>query len=231
MKDAANIKEIILSMGADLCGIAPVERFDNAPEGFKPADIYEGCMSVIVFAKGVPAGSLDIPGCIPYTYVNNILTRQVDELGISISLKLEAMGIKAVPIPSDDPYDYWEAENSYGRAIFSMRHAGYLAGLGVLGKNTLLINKDFGNMIQIGAVLVDIELEGDPLAEYEVCPPACSLCVDSCPVKALDGGTVNQKLCRPLSNYRNEKGYILKKCNYCRRVCPNRLGLKRRFVD
>ncbi len=57
MINSENIKKLILNMGADLCGIAPALRFKNAPEGFKPEDIYEGCESVIVFAKRVPSGS------------------------------------------------------------------------------------------------------------------------------------------------------------------------------
>lgn len=220
MINSKKLKELIFNMGADLCGIAPADRFKNAPKGFKPEDIYEGCKSVIVFAKRVPGSSLDINNCIPYTHVNNILTQEVDKLGVLISLKLEDMDIKAVPIPSDDPYEYWDSKNSYGRAILSMRHSGYLAGLGVLAKNTLLINEKYGSMIQIGAVLVNIKLKGDPIIEAELCPANCSICIESCPQKALDGKTVNQELCRPLSNYQNEKGYVLKKCNICRRVCP-----------
>ena len=30
------VKEIAYSLGADLCGIAPVERFKDAPTGFHP---------------------------------------------------------------------------------------------------------------------------------------------------------------------------------------------------
>jgi len=33
------IKEIAYSLGADLCGIACVERFNNAPTGFHPLDV------------------------------------------------------------------------------------------------------------------------------------------------------------------------------------------------
>jgi epoxyqueuosine reductase len=120
---------------------------------------------------------------------------------------------------------YWEPWRQYGRAVLSMRHAGDLAGLGVLGKNTLLINDKFGNMIQIGAVLTDIELEPDPIATYEGCLSDCRRCLDSCPQNALDGITVDRKLCRPISNHVNEKGYVLKKCNICRRICPHCLGL------
>lgn len=58
---------------------------------------------------------------------------------MEVSLRLEKQGIGAVPIPSSDPYEHWEPERLHGRAILSLRHAGYLAGLGVLGKNTLLI--------------------------------------------------------------------------------------------
>ena len=223
--NSKEIKEMIFDLGADLCGIAPVSRFENAPEGFHPVDIYADCKSVIVFAKRVPTASLDALNCVPYTHVNNILTQQVDKLGVEISLALEDQNINAVSIPSDDPYEHWEADKKYGRAILSLRHAAYLAGLGKIGKNTLLINDEYGNMIQIGAVLVDIKLEGASLAEYIVCPDGCSVCIDSCPTNALDGITVEQKLCRPLSNFKTKKGYILKKCNSCRYVCPNRNGI------
>lgn len=227
MTETKRVKELIFKLGADLCGIAPTARFKDAPEGFKPEDIYEECKSVVVFAKRVPVSSLDISSCVPYTYVNNIITQEVDRLGILISTNIETLNIKAVPIPSDDPYEYWEPKTSYGRAILSLRHAGYLAGLGVIGKNALLINEEYGNMIQFGAVLVNIELEGDPLAAYQACPADCRICIDSCPQGALDGITVNQELCRPLSNFVSDKGYILKRCNTCRKVCPNKFGLNK----
>lgn len=223
--DHLKIKAMAKDLGADLCGIASVERFQDAPVGFNPSDIYSKCKSVIVFAKRVPAGSLSAENCIPYTHVSDVIVQEVDSLGVKLCLILEDLGIEAVPIPSDDPSEYWESENQYAMGILSMRHAGYLAGLGVIGKNTLLINGKYGNMIQIGAVLVDIKLESDPLATYTVCREKCSLCIDKCPQKALDGETVNQKNCRVLSNFVNERGYVLKKCNLCRSICPNALGL------
>lgn len=225
--ESKRIKNLVFNLGADLCGIAPESRFTDAPKGFRPRDIYKDCKTVIVFAKRLPAEILYADNCVPYTHVNNIITQKVDQLGIDIALQLEKMGIKSVPIPSDDPYEHWDPEKSYGRAILSMRHAGYLAGLGVLGKNTLLINKEFGNMIQIGAVLVNIKLKADPPANYESCIAGCNQCIKMCPSKALNGKTVNQALCRPISNYKTTKGYILKKCFACRKVCPNSLGIRK----
>ena len=81
-------------------------------------------------------------------------------------------------------------------------------------------------MIQIGALLVPEFYESDPLADYEVCPPDCNICLKNCPQLALDGKTVIQKKCRPLSTYETPKGYIVKKCFECRKNCPNALGLR-----
>ena len=223
--DACIIKQIAFDRGADLCGIAPVERFDGAPAGFHPRDIYSRTASVLVFAKRVPAGALYAENCIPYTRVNAIVTQKVDNLAFALSLALEDLGIDNVMVPSDDPYEFWDFREQHGRAILSLRHAGYFAGLGRLGKNNLLINEKYGNMIQIGAILLAQDFTPDPLASYEVCPENCELCLQKCPVNALDGKTVIQKLCRPLSVCLTEKGYVIKKCRECRKVCPRSTGL------
>ena len=222
---ASEIKSVALELGPDICGIAPVDRFSSAPKGFHPNDIYSDCQSVLVFARRLPAESLFASSCIPYTYFNELITEEVDRLTLTLSRKLEGLAVKNVPVPSDDPSEYWEPARSYARGILSLRHAGRLAGLGVLGKNTLLINARFGNMIQLGALLLNLKLEGDPIAAYEACKDDCQLCIRSCPQSALDGTTINQEACRPLSNYKNERGFILKKCWECRRVCPSYSGI------
>lgn len=222
---SSEIKSTVFDLGADLCGVAPVGRFFMAPRGFHPNDISGDCRSVLVFAKRLPSGSLFASSCIPYTYINRLITEEVEALTLKLSRKLEALGVMNVPVPSDDPSEYWEAERSYARGILSLRHAGHLAGLGVLGKNTLLINDKLGNMIQLGALLLSENLEGDPIATYEACRADCDLCIQSCPQSALDGILVNQQACRPISNFRNERGFVLKKCWKCRSVCPNHTGI------
>ncbi|MCK9152106.1 hypothetical protein [Methanobacterium alcaliphilum] len=75
--------------------------------------------------------------------------------------------------------------------------------------------------------MVDIELEEDPMVTYLCCSPKCSICIDSCPQKALDRITVNQKLCRTHSMQANKKGHILYSCSKCRSMCPNFDGIKK----
>lgn len=227
--DSVKIKITARELGADLCGIASAESFHDVPAGYRPTDIYSKCRSVIVFAKRMPPESMFAENCVPYTNLCNIIIRIVDEIGFKLCEALEEMGIGAVPVPSDDPYEFWDKERRYGQGILSMRHAGYLAGLGVISKNTLLTNMKLGNIIQIGAVLVDTSLDPDYPAEYRLCPDNCRLCIEACPTNALDGKTVDQKKCRPLSNFRNERGFVLKKCNICRKICPNYAGIKPGF--
>jgi len=139
MIQQSKIRKMIFNRGADLFGIASIDRFNHAPKGFHPVDIYSKTKSVIVFAKRVPAESLFADSCVPYTQINTLTVQAVDQMSFQISIELDSIGIKNVIIPTDDPYEYWDEENKTGRAILSLRHAGYLAGLGVIGKNNLLV--------------------------------------------------------------------------------------------
>ena len=226
MITSEKIKKKVIHKGADICGIASINRFDDAPNGFHPRDIYPDCSSVIVFASHFPLSTLKAKTNTPYTLVRNTLVRKLDLLSFYLSDELERDGITSIPIPSADPYDYWDEKRNHGRGILSLKHAGVLAGLGKMGKNTLLINERYGNMIWLGAVLVSSDLEPDPLVSYRGCPEKCSVCIDLCPQDALDGTTINQKLCRENSTSCTDGGGWILSCNICRKSCPNHTKLK-----
>jgi epoxyqueuosine reductase len=223
---AGYIKNATYHMGAEFCGIAPISRFTKAPVGFHPKDVYPDCKSVVVFAAHFPLGTLKAKSPSPYTFIRNRMVEKLDHICCELCIEIENKGIEAIPIPSASPYDYWDSDQRHGRGILSLKHAGALAGLGVMGKNTLLINDKYGNMIWLSAVLLPIELEPDPIASYEVCGPKCYICIESCPAKALDGTGINQKFCRNLSITNSEGGGWRLSCNICRKICPNHLGVK-----
>jgi epoxyqueuosine reductase len=224
MLDAIQVKAIVKALGARECGIASVDRFHEAPAGFRPEDIYPSCQSVVVFIKEMPEEIILQDHPIPYTHAAYQIYGELDRLGMELCRRLESEGMHAVPMPTDTPYLHWEAERSHGMGILSLRHAAVRASLGFLGRNTLLINKDFGNMVYIGAVLTNARLVADPMIEQSACPPRCRICLDKCPVGALDGTTVNQALCRKQSFFKTARGFDLYACNLCRRLCPLRLG-------
>ena len=225
MISSRTIKKRAIQYGADICGVAPVARFVDAPKGFHPCDIYPDCRSVVVFASHFPLSTLQAKTNAPYTLVRNRMVDKLDWISFHVSGELETEGVVSVPIPSAEPYEYWDAGRNHGRGILSLKHAGVLAGLGVFGKNTLLINEKFGNMIWLGAILMSIDLEPDPIASYEGCISGCTVCIDSCPQHALDGITIDQKLCRERSiSYTYGGGWVLS-CNICRKICPYHKGL------
>lgn len=224
MRTEQTVKRLARRLGADLCGIAPIERFDNAPAGFGPRDIFLQAKSVVAIAKRFPEGPFHARSRIPYTATNDVILREVDRLTILFCAGIEARaGMQAVPVLSE-PYEYWDASNREGRGLLSLKQVGRLAGLGVITANSLLTNERYGNRICLGAALLDAELEGDAVADYSFDCERCGLCTDSCPAHAIQGKTVAQKLCRGHSEGATAKGYPLYVCNACRRVCPNGAG-------
>ena len=224
MSKEEQIKRIILDRGADLCGIASIDRFADTPVGFHPSDIYKECKSIIVFAKRLPKGLAYVNPRIIYNHANNLGKNVVDIITYESAISIEQLGFVAVPLPCDSPYEYWEKDNLKGKGLLSMRHAAVLAGLGSIGKNTLLISRHYGNFLTLGAILTDLDLQSDPLSE-ELCLENCRLCLDNCPVKALDGKTANQKLCRPHTYTTNDRGFDVVNCNVCRTICPRKFGI------
>jgi epoxyqueuosine reductase QueG len=216
---------MILKLGADVCGIAHIDRFASAPKGFSPADLFPACLSVVVFGLALPKGIVKADPRFIYAHYNELICREVDRIALNAAKQIEGcFGGLAMPLPCDCPYEYWEADKLEGRGLISMKHAAMLAGLGTLGKNTLLLNAKYGNMLTIGAVLTNLELPSDELAQT-ICLEGCNLCLQSCPVQAMDGTSVDQKKCRPHTYGTTQRGFDTVECNRCRTVCPMRFGL------
>lgn len=224
-----DIRKIFLRLGATICGVANIDRFADAPDGFGPDDIFPACRSVIVFGLAVPKGTTMVSPRLIYKQFSEIAKNELDRISYHAALEIErSYGDRAVPVPCDGPYDSWDAEKLEGRGLISMRHAAVCAGLGALGKNTMLLNPRYGNAINIGAVLTDIDLRSDDTAE-SICIPECHKCIDSCPAGAISGKSIIQKLCRTNTYTTNARGFEITNCNTCRTVCPMRFGAAAKY--
>ena len=111
------------------------------------------------------------------------------------------------------------------------RFASYLSGLGFLGKNQFLINKNYGTFHYLATILIDKDVQTSIL-EYDTCGE-CHLCIDACPSGALDNG-FDRDLC--LSHLTQAKipfttteiGYLktmIYGCDICQNVCPKNTGV------
>lgn len=104
------------------------------------------------------------------------------------------------------------------------------AGLGWIGKNSLLINPKFGSYIFIGELIIDLEIEPTASNITKRCG-SCSRCMDVCPTKAIvspmviDSSkcisylTIEKK--SPLTDDEKKtlNGWCFG-CDICQEVCP-----------
>jgi epoxyqueuosine reductase QueG len=189
------VEELLYGRGMDVVGVADVADWRSPLAECTPAEILPGCARVIVFGKEIPrptytAGrhALDLYGNVAHNYYETM-----DAAAIDAALMLTREGFASLPLGAYQPLlmregKYW--------GIVSLKHSAVRAGIGTMGKNTLLATENFGNRLRLAGLLTTAPLPaGEPLAE-SLCVTDCRKCVDVCPVHALDGhGNIDQYKC------------------------------------
>jgi len=213
------VKEYGINAGASVVGIAASKDFNLAPNGFKPSDNLEGCLSVVVLGVPIPKEAILKDTTIGFIDIRSRLNEKMTDIAKNVAKQIKTNGYKAKVINGLGG----KSVNGQFFGYISLKHAAELAGLGVIGKNYLLYNSEYGNLLWFSAVLTDADLVSDKKVRYKICNN-CNKCVEMCPVKALDNldsfrkkecsGTVFKKI--------NGKWEIM--CFLCRKVCPNRFG-------
>lgn len=104
------------------------------------------------------------------------------------------------------------------------------AGLGWMGKHSLLINKQMGSFFFIGEIIVGLNLQADAAFDKDYCG-TCTKCIDACPTQAivepyvLDANkcisylTIESKNDVP-KKYKNQLNNWIFGCDICQDVCP-----------
>lgn len=107
------------------------------------------------------------------------------------------------------------------------------AGIGFIGKNGLVISKEFGSYMFLGELITNLDIEPDQPVDYDC--GDCRRCLDACPTSCLIGdGTMNARRC--LSFQTQDKGMmdmefrkkiktVIYGCDICQISCPYNKGI------
>ena len=222
-------------MGASLAGFAPVEALKNAPsyvaydkspfyEEYQGVTWHEEHETVLVWALSHPESepeldwwNLKIPG---FTPGNRMLRMQSKNLRIWME---EELGIKALSLP-------YQVE--YGGAF--LKDAAVLAGLGMIGKNNLLVTPEYGTRVRLRGMFIEAVLEPTGPSTFDPCNRCDRPCHHSCPRDVFRSGAFDRDICKK-EQAQNEvdevlvKGSVLgveddleiiKFCRICEFACP-----------
>jgi epoxyqueuosine reductase len=97
----------------------------------------------------------------------------------------EELGITALSLP-------YQIE--YGGAF--LKDASVLAGLGVIGKNNLLVTPEFGTNVRLRGIFMEADLEPTGPIDFNPCNGCDMPCHTACPRGAFRGGVYERAICK-----------------------------------
>lgn len=188
-----DVKKFAEEKGADLTGVAPVERLKYAPYGAKPEDLLPGARTVISMAMWLTDSGLDAWDCShsPYQMSSKHANSMLDSLSSFVTRFIEKRGYRALIFPATEigtrsPYDRQEGQVQGARVSeFSQRHAAVAAGLGEFGHHSLLMTPEYGPRVRLCSVITDAPLAPDEMYSGPRLCTDCYKCVDTCPMNAI----------------------------------------------
>lgn len=205
MLTSEQVKKAARHLGADLVGIASLDRFDGAPKQQDPRYIFPDAKALIALAFRIPRGYYR--GIEEGTYFQAYTALGYGGMNLvympivlrELCCYIEDQGYEAAPIPnmyggSSIPFALQRFDPTRSRPVspekphpdilVDFRIAAFAAGLGEIGYSKVFLTPEFGPRQRFVLLLTDAPLEPDPLFEGQLCD-GCQRCVAECSMKAI----------------------------------------------
>ena len=202
-----DVKKRAKDLGADLVGVASIERFEGAPKKFHPLTLLPKAKSIVSVAVRIPHGVLIPQKALVENYQYQIFGYgflshiRLNWIIFELARFLEDKGFLSLPFPSfcesqgdsyagetgARPFSWQYSEEGVQKgASISNRHAAVVAGLGELSISNLFLSPQFGAKQRLATLITTAELSQDPLFSGKICDE-CMICEKVCPPGAIDG--------------------------------------------
>ena len=146
----------------------------------------------------------------------DIVNGHLDWESYKLVKDLHKLDYSGIPLTAgNSPFD-----SRFLEGIFSYKEAAVIAGMGVIGWNTMLLTPEFGARVRLSCVVTDAPLENTVSSmDYIPCTDCKGACVNVCPVQAIkqpgEGEicSIDKYLCNTF--LASSDG-----CSECLRICP-----------
>ncbi|MBI9045128.1 MAG: hypothetical protein JEZ06_11625 [Anaerolineaceae bacterium] len=115
-----------------------------------------------------------------------------------------------------------------------LKDAAALAGLGVFGRNNLLLTTGYGASVRLRAMFLSVELETSGPSKFNPCADCDQFCFQACPQKAFRNGAYERKFCKiqmemdeknQSPQTENSELFFVRYCRECELACPSNFAL------
>ena len=225
----AELKETARRLGATSFGVASVEAMQAAGLECPAPELAHLPRAISVgyrLSDAVMETLRDRPTKL-YAHHYRTVNLQLDRIALELSMVIQDRGFDALPLAASQIVD-WEAR----RGQASHKWIAHFAGLGFLGRNSLLVNPEFGTRMRYVSVFTDAPLPTGSPREADC--GECTACVAACPCDAVGASRDDFDLERCTEQLRvfktkgNVGHYI---CGLCIKACPGPERVQRRSLD
>jgi epoxyqueuosine reductase QueG len=214
-----SIKKICIEQGVDLFGVADISKIkdDFALPGELTENLNRAVCLGIRLSQAILKDIKEAPTKI-YFHHYRTLNALLDQIALKVTNHIQRLGFNALPIPASQILD-WQNQTAH----LSHKKLAVLAGLGWIGRNNLLVNKDLGSQFRLATILTDMSLEADRPSK-DGCG-TCRLCVTICPAQAIKVEArdfEHNKCFEKLKEFQKQKLADQYICGVCVNVCQGK---------
>jgi epoxyqueuosine reductase len=172
--DQEFLRQMKENLDVDMIGVASIEKSRELQERAVPflptvksvivfaKESYKEVVSLLGPSKGAGEAELGEVFTVQSNYIYGRLNRAVHEF----SQLFHREGYRSIPLSATPGFI---TDQRFVRSLFSYKHAAELAGLGTMGRNSLLITRDFGPRVRLACLLTDAPVEETPPLKDDYC--------------------------------------------------------------